>query len=223
MKKLFAKFLTVGGLLGLSACGSAVADLQIFNASPDAPAIYVLIGNELVVVDLEDFSFEQYQEVSAGNQTIRVNETGTSRTLVELNATLTANQDFTLIVLNFLDDIDALLLSDDNSIDQASTAKLRLVNASPSAPGLDFYFTAPGADINSVAPLLSDLSFKEVSAYQVVGASTYQVRVTQTGTKTVLVDSGNFVLSPSQVRTGVVVDAAGGGSPLNIVFLPDKL
>ncbi|MCC6274212.1 MAG: hypothetical protein IT572_12180, partial [Deltaproteobacteria bacterium] len=71
--------------------------------------------------------------------------------------------------------------------------------------------------------LVSDLSFQEVSLYLVVGASTYQVRATQAGTKTVLVDSGNFVLSQSQVRTGVVVDAAGGGGPFNIVFLPDKL
>ena len=223
MKKLFMKFLAIGGLLWLGACGNATADLQIFNATLDAPDLDVLVGNEMVVTDLDDFTFQQYQEVPSGNQNIRVNETGTSRTLVELNATLATNQPYTLIVLNFIDNIEALLLTDDNNIDQASTAKLRLVNAAPSAPGLDFYFTAPGADINAVSPLLSDLTFKEVSAYQVIGASTYQVRVTETGTKTVLVDSGNFVLSPSQVRTGVVVDAAGGGPPFNIVFLPDKL
>lgn len=223
MKKLYAKLLTLAALCGLTACGGAVANLQVFNASPDAPALDVLLDNEVVVAGLQDFAFQQYQEVDAGNTGIRVNEAGTSRTLTELGAALNGNQSYTLIVLNFLDDLEALLLTDDNSIDQASTAKLRLVNASPSAPALDFYFTAPGTDLNSVTPLLSDLSFKEVSNYLIVGASTYQVRVTQAGTKTVLVDSGNFVLSPSQVRTGVVVDAAGGGGPFNIVFLPDKL
>lgn len=223
MKKLYAKLLTLATLGTLAACGGATANLQVFNASPDAPALDILIDNEIAVAGLQDLAFEQYQEVDAGNVGIRVNEAGTSRTLTELGGTLNGNQSYTLIVLNFVDQLGALLLTDDNSIDQASTAKLRLVNASPSAPALDFYFTAPGVDLNTITPLLSDLSFQEVSNYLVVGASTYQVRVTQSGTKTVLVDSGNFVLSPSQVRTGVVVDAAGGGGPFNIVFLPDKL
>lgn len=223
MKKLLAKLTLFAALCGLAACGSATANLQVFNASPDAPALDILTDGTVVVAGLPDLAFEQYQEVDSGTLTIRANEAGTSRTLAELNATLGANQDYTLIVLNFVSDLETLLLQDDNSIDQASTAKLRLVNASPSAPSLDFYFTAPGTDISNVSPLVSDLSFKEASQYLVVGSSTYQVRVTQSGTKTVLVDSGNFVLSPSQVRTGVVVDAAGGGGPFNIVFLPDKL
>lgn len=223
MKKSFVKFLVLAGMLGLAACGGANADLQVFNASPDAPPVDILIDNQVVVSDLPPFSFSQYQEVSAGNQNLRVNETGSSRTLVELNPQLTENQNYTLIVLNLLNDIEALLLTDDNSIDQPTTAKIRLVNGSPSSPGLDFYFTAPGADISSINPLLSDLTFKEVSNYLVIGAGTYEVRATQTGTKTVLIDSGNFVLSPSQVRTGVTVDSTGGGGPFNIVFLPDKI
>lgn len=223
MKKLYAKLLTLATLGTLAACGGSNANLQVFNASPDAPALDILIDNEVLVAGLQDFAFEQYQEVGAGNVGIRVNESGSSRTLTELSGALNGNQNYTLIVLNFVDQLEALLLTDDNSIDQASTAKLRLVNAAPSAPALDFYFTAPGVDLNTVTPLLSDLSFQEVSNYLVIGASNYQVRVTQSGTKTVLVDSGNFVLSPSQVRTGVVVDATGGGGPFNIVFLPDKL
>ncbi|MFO1462960.1 MAG: DUF4397 domain-containing protein [bacterium] len=223
MKKLLLKLFALGALLGLGACGGATTNLQVFNASPDAPPVDVFVGKENAAGPLAFADFQQYQEVSAGNQTLRVNEAATSRTLTEQSGTLAANQDYTLIVVNFLNQIQTLLLSDDNSVDQPSNAKLRLVNAAPSAPGLDFYFTAPNADLNSVTPLLSDLGFKEVSDYLTVGAATYRVRVTQTGTKTVLVDSGNFVLSPSQVRTGVVIDSAGGGAPFNIVFLPDKL
>jgi len=223
VKKLLVKCLAIAGMLGLAACGGATANLQVFNASPDAPPVDILVDNQVVGSDLPDFSFAQYQEVSSGDQNLRVNETGSSRTLVELNPQLNANQNYTLVVLNFLNEIEALLLTDDNSIDQPTTSKIRLVNGAPSSPGLDFYFTAPGADISAINPLVSDLSFKEVSDYLVIGAGNYEVRATQTGTKTVLIDSGNFILSPSQVRTGVAVDSEGGGGPFNIVFLPDKI
>ncbi|KAB2835755.1 DUF4397 domain-containing protein, partial [bacterium] len=97
MKKLLAKLAILLALAGLSACGGAVANLQVFNASPDAPALDILLDNEVVVAGLQDFAFQQYQEVGAGNTGIRVNEAGTSRTLTELGATLTGNQSYTLI------------------------------------------------------------------------------------------------------------------------------
>ncbi len=223
MRNILLKFFTCIALLGLAACGGAGANLQVFNASPDAGDVDLLVNNRVEVSDLVGDEFSQYQEVDAGNQTLQVNQAGTSRTLVAQNVQLRAKADYTVIVVNFLASLDMLFLTDDNTVDQPATAKVRLVNAAPSAPNLDFYFTTPDADINSVTPLLTDLSFEEVSNYQVLGSDTYRVRVTQAGTKTVLVDSGNFVLSPSQVRTGVVVDSEGGGAPFNIVFLPDHL
>jgi len=223
MKHALLKFLVCAALVGLAACGGATANLQVFNGSPDAPPIDLLFNDQVMVTGLAGYDFSQYQEVDAGSQTLRVNESGTSRTLAEQNAQLNSKADYTLIVLNFLNKLEILFLTDDNTIDLPSTAKVRLVNGAPSAPNLDFYFTSPDADLNAVNPLLTDIAFKGVSNYQVLGSATYRVRVTQAGTKTVLVDSGNFLLSPSQVRTGVVVDSEGGGPPFNIVFLPDKL
>lgn len=207
----------------LAGCGGDGANLQFFNASPDGPALDVLFDNDVIIFDIDSETFVQYREVNAGNTTIRLNQSGTSRTLAETPASLTKNQDYTLIALGSAASMDALLLADNNSIDQESTAKVRFVHASPSAGALDFYLTNPGADLSGVNPLLSDLAFGEASDYLIIGANTYQVRATLTGTKTVVIDSGNFVISSSQVRTGVAVDKAGGGLPPSIVFLPDRL
>ena len=55
------------------------------------------------------------QEVDAGNQTLRVNQAGTSRTLVQQNVQLNAKSDYTVIVVNFLANLDMLFLTDDNT------------------------------------------------------------------------------------------------------------
>lgn len=206
-----------------AACGSGGANLQFFNASPDGPSLDVAFDNDVFLFGIDSETFVQYREVDAGSSTLRLNQAGTSRTLGEAPVNLIKDQDYTLIALGSAAALEPLLLTDDNTIDQASTAKVRLVNASPSAGPLDFYLTNPGVDIASVNPLVSDLAFGEVSQYLVIGANTYQVRATLAGTKTLVIDSGNFVLGQSQVRTGVAVDKEGGGLPPGIVFLPDKL
>ena len=48
-----------------------------------------------------------------------------------------------------------------------------------------------------------------------------QVRVTPTGTKTVVIDSGTLTLASGQVRTAIAVDAAGGGAPFGLLLLED--
>lgn len=206
-----------------ASCGSAGSNLQFFNASPDGPSLDVLFDNDVVLFGIDSETFVQYRDVNAGATTIRLNEAGTSRTLGETPATLVKNVDYTLIALGSAASLTPLLLTDDNSIDQESTAKLRFVHASPSVGALDFYVTTAGADLAGINPLLSDLAFGEASEYLIVGPNTYQIRATLTGTKTVVIDSGNFVLSASQVRTGVAVDKSGGGLPPSIVFLPDRL
>ena len=209
--------------LVLASCGSAGSNMQFFNASPDGPSLDVLFDNDIVLFGIDSETFVQYREVNAGSTTIRLNQDGTSRTLGETSATLVKNLDYTLIALGSAASLSPLLLTDDNTIDQESTAKLRFVQASPSVGALDFYVTTVGADLAGINPLLSDLAFGEASEYLIVGPNTYQIRATLTGTKTVVIDSGNFVLSASQVRTGVAVDKSGGGLPPSIVFLPDRL
>jgi hypothetical protein len=207
----------------LSACGSSGANLQFLNASANGPSLDVLSDGDVFLFNIGSLQFAQYSEIDSGTSLLTLNEAGTSRTLAEVQATLNKDQDYTLIAIGGSANLQALLLSDNNAVDQASTAKLRFVNASPSAGNLDFYLTVAGADIAAVNPVLSDLAFGEASDYLIVGAATYQVRATLAGTKTIVIDSGNFVLSQSQVRTGVAVDKSGGGLPPSIIFMPDQL
>ena len=53
-------------------------------------------------------------------------------------------------------------------------------------------------------------------------AGNYQVRITPTGTKTVAIDTGALTLAAGQIRTGIAVEAPGGGAPLTALLLADK-
>jgi hypothetical protein len=116
-------------------------------------------------------------------------------------------------------DIEPLVLEDDNSAPAAGNVRVRAVHGAPSAPAVDIYITAPGADLSTETPTLSNVQFRGASDYIEAPAGDYQVRVTPAGTKTVVIDSGTLGLASGQVRTAVAVDAAGGGGPFDLLLL----
>ena len=87
---------------------------------------------------------------------------------------------------------------------------------------MDIYITAPGADISGIAPTLAGVPFRGFSDYLEVPAGNYQVRVTVAGTKTVAIDSGTLAIAAGQIRTGVALDAIGGGAPFGAIVIADK-
>jgi hypothetical protein len=126
-----------------------------------------------------------------------------------------------VIASGLVEAIELIVLQDDNSAPAAGTARVRAIHGAPSAPAVDIYVTAPGADLETTIPLLANVEFGDVADYIEAPAGDYQVRVTPAGTKTVVIDSGTLALSIGQVRTAIAVDAAGGGAPFDLLVLED--
>ena len=99
--------------------------------------------------------------------------------------------------------------------------RVRAIHGAPSAPAVDIYVTAPGADLAGETPALTNVAFGDVADYIEAPAGDYRVRVTPTGTQTVVIDSGTLTLTSGQVRTAVAVDATGGGGPFDLLLLSD--
>ncbi len=113
------------------------------------------------------------------------------------------------------------MLVDDNSAPAAGNVRVRAIHGAPSAPAVDIYVTAPGTDLETETPVLVNVEFGQVADYLEAPAGTYQVRVTPTGSKTAVIDSGPLTLASGQVRTAIAVDAAGGGGPFDLLLLED--
>lgn len=200
--------------------GAPSAQVRVVHASPDAPPVDVLVDGREVVSDLPYLDDSGYLGLRAGERTITVNAAGTPTTVIDADVTLMAGQPYTILAANLLADIEPLVLEDDLDAPPAGQAKLRVVHGAPSAPNVDVYITAPDAPLQQ--PTLTDVPFLGFSDYLTVPQGSYRVRVTPTGQSTVVIDTGTVGLAAGDVRTGIAVDAPGGGGPFSILLLADE-
>jgi hypothetical protein len=195
------------------------AMVRVVHASPDAPDVDVLVDGATVLSDVPYLAASDYLAVPAGDRNLKVNAASTTTTVIDADLSLMDGTDYTVIASGLAADIEPLVLEDDNSAPAAGNVRVRAVHGAPSAPAVDIYITAPGADLSTETPTLSNVQFRGASDYIEAPAGDYQVRVTPAGTKTVVIDSGTLGLASGQVRTAVAVDAAGGGGPFDLLLL----
>ncbi len=198
------------------------ARVRVVHASPDAPNVDVLLDDAKVLSDVPYLASSAYLATSAGDHNLKVNAAGTATTAIDANVTLADGTDYTVIASDLVAQITPIVLEDDNTAPAAGNARVRAIHGAPSAPAVDVYVTAPGADLETATPVLTNVAFGDVADYLEVPAGEYQVRVTPAGTKTVAIDSGALTLESGQVRTAIAVDAAGGGAPFDLLVLADS-
>ncbi len=197
------------------------ARVRIVHASPDAPAVDVLVDDAEVLADVPYRAASGYLEVPPGQRNLKVNAAGTATTVIDADVELTDGTDYTVIASGPVAALAPIVLEDDNSPPGAGNVKFRAIHGAPGAPAVDIYVTAPDADLGSESPVLTGVEFGNVADYIEAPAGAYRVRVTPTGSKTVVIDSGELSLSSGDVRTAIALDAAGGGAPFELLVLPD--
>jgi hypothetical protein len=197
------------------------ARVRVVHASPDAPAVDVLVDGAPVLSGVPYLAASDYLEVAPGSRNLAVNAAGTATTVIDADVSLVDGADYTVIAGGLLADIEPIVLQDDNSAPAGGLARVRAVHGAASAPAVDIYVTAPGADLAALTPALTGVEFGDVADYIEAPAGDYQVRVTPAGTKTVVIDSGTLALESGQVRTAIAVDAPGGGAPFDLLLLQD--
>lgn len=197
------------------------ARVRVVHASPDAPAVDVLVDGAEVLSDVPYLAASGYLAVPAGSRNLMVNAAGSSTTVIDADVDLADGADYTVIASGVLGSIAPIVLEDDNSAPAAGNVRIRAIHGAPGAPAVDIYVTAPGADLAGETPALTGVEFGDVADYLEAPAGTYQVRITPAGSQTVVIDSGALTLGSGQVRTAIAVDAEGGGGPFDLLLLAD--
>jgi Domain of unknown function (DUF4397) len=197
------------------------ATVRVVHASPDAPNVDVLVDDARVLSSVPYLGSSGYLEVPAGSRNVKVNAAGTSTTVIDADVPLTAGAEYTVIAGGLVANIAPIVVEDDRSAPSSGNVKVRAVHGAPSAPAVDIYITAPGADLEGTTPALTNVPFGAASDYLTAPAGDYQVRVTPAGSKTVVIDSGSLTLAAGQVRTAIAVDSPGGGAPFDLLLLAD--
>jgi len=225
MKNLLLAGAALALVLSPSVFGQT-ARVRVVHASPDAPAVDVLVDGAKVLEALPFREYSEYLALPAGAHRFDVNVSGTTTTVLTASPTLAANTDYTVIAVGYAGGrtpaLDVMLLTDDNSLPANNQVKLRVVHGAPGAPAVDVYATTPFESLDAKTATLSNVPFKAASGYLTVPVSTYQARVAVAGTKNIAIDSHRLVTWANMVRTIIAVDARGGGAPFDFIILPDR-
>ena len=224
MNRRFA--LTLGVCLFAAATASAqtTGRVRVVHASPNAPAVDVLVDGAKVLENLPFREYSEYLPLPAGSHEIRVNVTGTTTTVLQAAPTVVAGRDYTAVAVGLVGrnpGLDLLLLEDNNAAPSGNQIKVRVIHGAPSAPAVDVYVTTPFESLENKSAVLSNVPFKAASGYLQVPPAMYQARVAVAGTKTIAIDSHRLVTWSGIIRTIIAVDAKDGGAPFDFIILPD--
>lgn len=228
MKKLLLMATSVLALSTTLAFGQATqARVRVVHASPDAPAVDILVNNGKVLENLPFREYSEYLALPAGSYEFKINVTGTDTTVLTVPATLTAGRDYTVVAVGYAGagktpGFNVKLLEDDNTLPANNGVKIRVMHGAPGAPEVDVYVTTPFETLMGKTPVLTSVPFNAASGYLTVPVGLYQARVAVAGTKTVAIDSHRLVTWTNMIRTVIAVDNPGGGAPFGFIILPDR-
>lgn len=201
--------------------GPGVTRLRFLHASPDSPNLELLTDG---LSDLGEIGFKSVTPyIQPGDETVHLtlNSPLSASPLIDTIVTLPDTSLVTIIAEGPNSAIALRFLTDARASVTTAIIKLRVLHEAPTGGSLDVYVTAPLADLTTATPTVAAVTFGTGTSYQVLPSGTYQVRLTTAGTKTVVIDSGPLTLGTADVRTLVVLDADGGGLPLQSVVLAD--
>ena len=197
------------------------ARVRVVHASADAPEVDIAVNGATVLSEVPFGVASGYLTVPGDTYRVEVLASASGSSVISADLTFEPRTDTTVAAVNTLAELEALILSDDNSEPAEGFVKVRLVHAAVSAGNVDVYVTEPHADLHAAEPLIQEFEFKADSGYLEVPAGDYQVRITVAGTSTVAIDTGALTLESGLVYTAFALDPAHVGGDFGVLLLND--
>ncbi|TXK21141.1 DUF4397 domain-containing protein [Pontibacter qinzhouensis] len=209
--------LTVLPLFALTSCDDddelqPDANVMVVHASPDAPAVDLLIDDTKVNTTALTYPNNTgYLNVNPGTRNVKVNAAGTSTTVINGNLDLESGRSYSVFAINTLANIEPLILEDDLTSPASGRAHVRFLHLSPDAPAVDIA-------VQNGPVIFGNRAFKSATAFTPVDAGTYTLEVRLAGSSTVVLTVPNVVLENGAILTvfaqGFVNPPAGNTNSL---------
>ena len=201
--------------------GESKAYVRVLHASPDAPAVNVLVDGDTVLSNVDYMSGSALIPLDGGSYSVQVDgilpDMTTTTVIGPVELDLMAGTRYDILAVNTVDSIEPLVVPTPVETVADDMVRVVAVHAAAAAPEVDVYVTAPDADIETASPL-GTFEFKGTLGPVTVSSGDYQIRVTPAGTKTVVFDSGTVALSGDLV-VAAVPNTGNGDAPIALVVL----
>lgn len=214
-RTIFTAAIVCAGFAGTASAD--IANVRVIHASPDAPAVDILVNGGVAFSNLGFTGITDYAALPADTYNVQVTPFGAPETVViDANLALSGGVDYSVLAVNTLANIQPLVLIDDNTIDP-NAARVRFVHASPDAPAVDIALAGGGP------VLFGNVSFTEIGDYLSVAGGTYDLEVRLAGDRTVVLDLPNIELMDGAVYTVFAMGLAFGEPGLQAVISVDNM
>ena len=233
MKRIYPALL-FGAMIGLTACGSdddempainlplAETNIRVIHAGVDAPKVNVNANGAEILADVDYAQSSGLLTVPEGMYAVILNAKLADGTVAEvLSADLDAmtEMEYTAVAVGKVADetLQLKLIANATSDIAEGYTRVQVLHGTSDVGLVDIYVTAPGDDITDAAPTLS-ANFLDVSDQLEILAGDYQIRITASGMKTPVFDSGTVTLeAATDYLVSAIPNAWTGDSPVALL------
>lgn len=214
--------------LAASACGdsegpASIARVRFLHAAQGLAAVdFRSGGTTRSAAQAFSTAWSAEATLPTGASAFTARLTGGATDLASTNTTLANGARYSVVLAKRPTSDTLVVYTDTAATPAVDKALVRVLNVAPAAGAVDVYVTAVGADLATATPQATAVAFLARSAYIEVASGAQRVRVTNAGTKTVVLDLNPITLPSRGVRGIAVLDNAAGGLPLQGVVASEK-
>jgi len=202
---------------------AATFKVQVLHGSPDAPAVNVVLDEQQVLSDVDYKQGSGRLTLEASTYPVQVDGIlpgGSAPVIGPVELEFAGDTIYTIVAVNSVLAIEPVILAQPDTPVSAGSARLFVLHGAASAPEVDVYVTAPGAELAASAPVGS-FGFKGTLGPVEVAAGNYQIRATAAGDAAAVVyDSGEITLADgSDLVVTALPTTVDGAAPISLVAL----
>jgi hypothetical protein len=194
------------------------APVRAVNVMNDAPVLDMTVAGATTFPGVAFEGWTDFVNLDNVDTTFAVKQPNSTSPLVQSTVSLFGEQPYTLIAYGTLAAPSLVLLPDAPEQPGGGRSQVRVANVAIGVGTVDLYVTAPGADITAVGPNSSGITYGGATTYLQFSPGTYQLRITGSGTKTVIYDTGTITLSDN-TSSDLIVYARSSGRLPNALLL----
>ncbi|MBL1214609.1 MAG: DUF4397 domain-containing protein [Ignavibacteriae bacterium] len=173
---------------------AATTNVKVVHASPDAPAVDLLVNDAIAGSGLAFPNNTGYLNITAGTKNVKVNVAGTSTTVINADVLFNAYNNYSVYAVDAAANIAPLVIEDDLTVPASGKAHVRFIHLSPDAPAVDITLT-------DGTIIFGNNSFKDFTAFTPLDAGSYDLQVRVAGTSTVALELGTITVTEGNIYT----------------------
>ena len=202
--------------------------LRAANMIPDAPLVDIYLGTPAGTPLFQNVAYGTTTPytlaVTNGAFTANITPAGVPGTIIATGPLSIVGGQARSLYASGLDADDTAklgaVIESQRSI--SGQAQFRFVQTAPSAGTVDVYLTTAGQPISDASPILANGALLASSSVN-LSPGTYDLFITRSGTTVQLFGPEQISVDAGAVYSGVLLDAAGGGGPLQMQVTQEVL